>query len=181
VDNGNADSREWTRMSLSRSHIEAALNSDSMDLVRLDDELLSIARQDPAVLVEVAGPLLASSSMRVSLHAALALGRAAEFGDDALISHIESVLLVYLGEVDDLELIQGIATAMLHIWGRKDANGGLDYFRHEDYRYRLIAAKSLALSAGSPMEPEVQAALLELETDADPHVRRWATIGLDVQ
>lgn len=168
-------------MSLSRSHIEAALNSDSMDLVWLDDELLRIARQDAAVLVEVAGPLLASSSMRVSLHAALALGRAAEFGDDDLISHIESVLLVYLGEVDDLELIQGIATAMLHIWGRKDTNGGLDYFRHEDYRYRLIAAKSLALSAGSPMEPEVQAALLELETDADPHVRRWATIGLDVQ
>lgn len=153
-------------------------NDDSVELARVDNALLSEAQLDAHLLAQVAAPNLNSDQPLTRSAAALALGRAAEFGDDVLLSQIESALLARLRIEESDGALERIATALLHVWGRRDDHRmELKLAADSDYRCRLVAAKAMALT-DPYATPAVEAALRKLAADADERVRSWALFGL---
>lgn len=179
----NGDSSELSVQGANIARLTSLLlsltNDDSVELVRIDNALLTEAQVDAGLLAQVAAPNMYSDQPLTRSAAAVALGRAAEFGDDLLLSEIESTLLARLRIEESDGTLERITTALLHVWGRRDDHQTeLRLAAESNYRCRLAAAKAIALT-DPYATPAVEAALRKLAADDDERVRSWALFGLE--
>lgn len=96
-----------------------------------------------------------------------------------LAKHLGDLLVTRLGKEVDDGVIDNIATALMHVWGRADTHH-IEFClaRDPDPRYRIAAAKSFALSSASPMTSEIEEVVRRLADDSDARVRYWGQLGL---
>lgn len=152
---------------------------DKLSIVAFDSRVAVLAEANAPLVASVALEFLSSDRVLSRSAASLALGRAAEFGGTLLSEELGDLLLVQLGTEADNGVVENIATALLHVWGRQDTHDiELRLASNPDPRYRIAAAKSLSLSSASPMASEIAGALRRLAGDEDARVRYWAQLGL---
>ena len=152
--------------------------TDATDIETFDSSILPEARTHPRQLALVATSAMASDRVLMRCAAAIALGRAAEFADESSIFNIERVLTEHITQELDDYVVDCIATALVHVWGRRDDyQTELRLVDSPDYRLRVAAAQAISLGDISGT-PELQAALRALAADNNDRVRYWAELGL---
>lgn len=160
------------------------LQTPEMDdevMVTLDRELVRLAQASPGRLAHVAAQALSGDDGLLRVAAAFALGRAAEIAEPDLMAEIEAILIERAAFVQDDLLMDAVATALLHVWGRSDDETFAIEQRHatdDSPALRLAAAKSLALSTPEPLPGFLVPTVRRLSADAVPAVRSWAEHAL---
>lgn len=154
---------------------------DDEAMATLDRELIRLALANPHTLARVAADSLSGSDPLLRVAAAYALGRAAEAAKPDLVAQIRATLVDQAAIAHDEALVDAMATALLHVWGRSDDETFATERRHAtnpSCTLRLAAAKSLALSTPEPLPAFLVPIVRELSVDADPAVRSWAEHAL---
>ena len=156
---------------------------DDEAMATLDRELIRLSRASPGRLAHVAAQALSGEDGLLRVAAAFALGRAAEMAEPDLVAQIEATLVERAATLveraasvhDDL-LMDAVATALLHVWGRSDDETFEVEQRHatdDSPVLRLAAAMSLALSTPEPLPDFLVPTVRRLSVDAEPAVRSW--------
>lgn len=98
-----------------------------------------------------------------------------------LVAQIEATLVERAAFLHDDLLMDAVATALLHVWGRSDDETFAVEQRHatdDSPVLRLAAAMSLALSTPEPLPGFLVPTVRRLSVDAEPAVRSWAEHAL---
>ena len=157
------------------------LDMDDEAMATLDRELIRLAQASPGRLAHVAAHALSGEDGLLRVAAAFALGRAAEMAEPDLVAQIEATLVERAAFAHDELLINAVATALLHVWGRSDDETFAVEQRlatDDSPALRLAAAKSLALSTPEPLPGFLVPTVRRLSADAVPAVRSWAEHAL---
>ncbi len=150
-------------------------------MATFDRELVRLALSRPHTLAQVAAENLSGGDAMLRVAAAYALGRAAEATDPPLVAQIEAALVEQAAIMHDDVLMDAIATALLHVWGRDDDETFATerrYASDPNPALRLAAAKSLALSTPEPLPDFLISTVHQLKADPEPAVRLWAKEAL---
>lgn len=154
---------------------------DDEAMATLDRELIRLAKSSPGKLAHVAAQALSGTDGLLRVAAAFALGRAAEMAEPDLVAEIEATLVERAAVVRDDLLMDAVATALLHVWGRSDDETFAIEQRHatdSSPTLRLAAAMSLALSTPEPLPGFLVPTVRRLCVDGEPAVRSWAEHAL---
>lgn len=154
---------------------------DDIALAAFDREVIRLASVVSPRLAVVATEALAGSDPRLRVAAAFALGRCSELAELGLVANIETTLIENAAVRNDDVLMDAIATALLHVWGRSDDEGFATerrYARSPSATLRLASAMSLALSTPEPLPASLVPTVRELSVDPESAVRFWAEDAL---
>ena len=144
--------------------------------IRLSQELLAVARREPEAVLNFGEERAQRTRAAERTFAAIAIQAAAAYADASLLeSDLEPQLIRWLAAELDPAVADEFASALLQVWGRRDALGAeLAMAAHHSPNVRLAAAKALALQYPDPPPRTVEDALARLREDEDSRVRSWA-------
>lgn len=140
-------------------------------------EVVALAEASPRRLVAAAEPLLSAGSAAERVVAVVALGRAGEFVEHEDLGALEARVLGAIRAEPDRDAAKHMASALPHIWHRRDDRmPEVEAATDPCPAIRRAAAISLCLGYEEPLTGRARQALDRLARDADPDVAQWANM-----